>query len=349
MTIDVESNSPLRRPPDDYAPEGSERWFRLPSGYDAGKTMFCVDHVVGDDPPTTTVLFVHGNPECSYTFRHVRDELMRSGESLRLVAADNIGFGLSDQATFEMVDMHHAANLAQLVEHFDLTNVTLVIHDWGGPIGVGAVLDCMDRVTRLVVLNTTIFPIPQDGLTYENFPTPVAPWCKTPSFVPDAMWGGMAAGLVTASGSASVLSMFGRLMSHQVRFALRRIPTGTPQSVFSESLRGRANARSSKRNVLQTPVWGHGYRYVDQTLGEQDNTTFYERIQEDVPRIWGNLPAVGHFGRLDPLGKKSVIAQWVGAIPDLEVNRYPEAGHFVQETHGPEIAQSILRMIRRIA
>lgn len=347
MTIDVESNSPLRRPPGDYAPAGSERWFTIPSGYDAGKTMFYLDHVVGEHPPTTTVLFVHGNPECSYTYRHVRDELMGSGESLRLVAADNIGFGLSDQATFEMVDMHHAANLAQLVEKLDLTNVTLVIHDWGGPIGVGAVLDRMDRVTRLVVMNTTIFPMPHDGWTYENFPTRAAPWCTTPSFVPNAMWGGMAAAVVTAPSSASVLSLFGRSMALQLRFALRRIPAGTPEGVFSESLRGRANARSSKRNVRQTPVWGYGYQYVDPTHGEQDNTALYQRIQEDVPRTWGSLPAVGHFGEFDPVGKKSVIAQWVGAIPDLEVHRYRNAGHFVEETNGPEIAQSILRMIRR--
>lgn len=345
MSIDVASNSPLRLPPADYAPGESARWFTIPSGHDAGKTMFYVDQAVGSGPTQATVLFVHGNPECSYTYRHVRDELVASGVSLRLVAADNIGFGLSDQASFEMVDMHHAANLAHLVDALDLRDVTLVIHDWGGPIGVGAFLDRMDRVMRLVVMNTTIFPLPPDGITYENFPLRFAPWCKTPSFTPDAMWGGMAAAVTTAPVGGSMTRLIGRILASQVKYVLRRIPAETPEGVFSEALRSRANTRSSKRNVLQTPVWGYGYRYADRTLGEQDNSAFYRRMQADVPRAWDDLPAVGHFGAYDPLGKESVITQWVEALPKMRVHRYPDIGHFVAEAKGPEIGKSILRSI----
>lgn len=342
MTIDVVSNSPLRRPPDDYAPGDSARWFTIPSGHDAGKTMFYLDQAIGSGPPQATVLFVHGNPECSYTYRHVRDELIESGVSLRLVAADNIGFGLSDQASFEMIDMHHAANLAQLVDALDLHDVTLVIHDWGGPIGVGAFLDRMDRVTRLVVMNTTIFPMPADGLTYENFPLRFAPWSKTTSFTPDASWGGMAGGLITAPAGASLPRLIGRVSAAQVRYLLRRTPSGTAEGVFSEALRGKANTRSSKRNVLQTPVWGYGYRYTDPVLGEQDNSALYRRMQAEVPRAWRDVPAVGHFGAFDPLGKESVIAQWVEAMPAMRVHRYPAVGHFVAEARGREIGASIL-------
>lgn len=345
MAIDVVSTSPLRQPPADYAPAGSANWFRIPLGHDAGKTMFYFDHTVGVGSPRATVLFVHGNPESSYTYRHVRDTLIASGVALRLVGADNIGFGLSDQASFEMVDMHHAANLAQLVDALDLTDVTLVIHDWGGPIGVGAVLDRMDRVTRLVVMNTTIFPMPPDGFTYENFPSRLAPWFKSPSLTPDSLWGGMAAAVITAPVGMSVPRIYARSVAWSIKHALRRMPAGTPEGVFSEALRTKANARSSKRNVLQTPVWGHGYRYGDPTLGEQDNSAFYRRMQADVPRTWGGLPAVGHFGAVDPLGKESVIAQWVQALPNIEVHRYPEVAHFVAEAKGPEIAQSILQML----
>jgi pimeloyl-ACP methyl ester carboxylesterase len=345
MTIDVVSNSPLRVPPADYAARDAAQWFTIPSGHDAGKTMFYLDQVVGSGSPRATVLFVHGNPESSYTYRHVRSELAASGVPLRLIAADNIGFGLSDQASFEMVDMHHAANLAQLVEALGLNRVTLVIHDWGGPIGVGAFLDRLDRIERLVVMNTTIFPMPLDGLTYENFPLRMAPWSKMPQLTPDRMWGGMAAAVVTSPVGASMPGMVMRSYAMQARYVLRRIPAGTPEGVFSEALRSRANTRSSKRNVLQTPVWGHGYRYADRTLGEQDNSEFYRRMQADVPRAWSELPAIGHFGARDPLGKKSVIAQWVEALPTMQVHRHTDTGHFVAEAKGPEIAQSILAPI----
>ena len=345
MAIDIRSNSPVRQPPDDYAPAGSERWFTIPAGLDAGKQMFYFDHRVGGDPPRATVLFVHGNPESSYTYRHVRDGLLASGLPLRLVAADNIGFGLSDQATFEMIDMHHAANLAQLVDALQLTDVTLVIHDWGGPIGTGAFRASMERVTRLVVLNTTIFPMPADGWTYENFPSRLAPWCKTPRFIPKAAWGGMAGALITAEPGTSVPGMFARTAWRSAAFALHRISPGTAEAVFSEALRPRPNVLSSQRNVFQTPVWGHGYQYVDPTHGLQDNAEFYRELQAEVPRHWRGIPAVAHIGEFDPLGKESVLDQWRAAIPGLEVHRYPGIGHFVAEAKGPEIAASMVAML----
>jgi pimeloyl-ACP methyl ester carboxylesterase len=78
------------------------------------------------------VVFVHGNPESSYPYRHVRDRLLQARACVRVIGVDHVAFGLSDQATFEMVDMHHARNLTQLVRHLDLRDVTLVVHDWGG-------------------------------------------------------------------------------------------------------------------------------------------------------------------------------------------------------------------------
>lgn len=348
--MEIRTNSPMRTVPDDYCPAGSQRWFRIPTGHDAGKTIFYYDHLVGGGAPVATVLFVHGNPECSYTFRHVRDALVDRGAPLRLVALDHVGFGASDQATFEMVDMHHAANLRQLVEHLDLRQVTLVIHDWGGPIGVGAFEGAMDRVASLVVLNSTIFPMPDDGITYANWPWRHLPWSAFPSVVPDALWGGAAAGAVLDALPASVPVMLGRSMLYQLRFALRAFPHHSPPWVFSESLRSRGNARSSKRNVLQTPVWGHGYRYSDAVVGEQDNHAFYRAMQASVPSSWGaagaNLPAAGHFGAWDPCGKPSVIAQWHEALPRMRerTHLYPGFGHFIEEYKGAEIATSILEL-----
>ena len=156
----VLTNTPLENPPVDYCPAGSQCWFKIPEGRDAGKTMFYYDHIVGNGEPEATVVFVHGNPECSYTYRFIRDALINSGRPLRLIAMDHIGFGLSDQASFEMVDMHHSANLLQWVRHLDLQEVSLVVHDWGGPIGVGTFAEDPGRIRNLLVMNTTIFPMP---------------------------------------------------------------------------------------------------------------------------------------------------------------------------------------------
>ncbi len=124
--------------------------------------MFYRDSTHGSGNPDNTILFVHGNPECSYTYRDVIKHTINSSKKpFRIVAMDHIGFGLSDQASFEMVCMDHAKNLLELIEHLDLKNVTLIIHDWGGPIGIGAFLKDPGRRSNLVIFNSTVFPFPQ--------------------------------------------------------------------------------------------------------------------------------------------------------------------------------------------
>lgn len=346
----IPTNSPLRDLPDDYSPEGAAHWYRLTEGLDAGKTLFYYDHVVGDQPPRATVLFVHGNPECSYTYRHIRDALIASGQPLRLVAMDHIGFGVSDQADFEMVDFHHARNVAELVRHLDLRNITLVIHDWGGPIGVGAFLDEPDRVDNLLLMNTAVFPMPATGYTYANWPIPWLPWCRTPHVVPDRLWGGVAAYVVSHAEPQSRAAFLWGVTKYLLKHELGQFEAGSPQAVWSDQMRSAINARSSQRNVLQTPVWGHGYRYHEPRHGEHDNHDFYRRIHEMVPSAWGeggrNIGVAGYFGAWDPCGKDEVIDQWRGALPRLNerLYRYPDHGHFIEEYKGPEMARSILGM-----
>lgn len=348
-------DTPLRSVPADYHAGGSPRWLVLEEGPDAGRRLHFVDRRLGGgDGPV--VLFVHGNPECSYTYRKVIAALQRRSlpSGTRLVAPDHIGFGRSDQARFEMVDMHHAANLAQLVAALDLRDVTLVVHDWGGPIGVGALLREPDRVANLVVLNSTVFPLPRDGLTYENYPVPVLmPWHRMADRVPDRLWGDLAAFAVglTPSGAA-------RLLARQAAFLARRAAGGSPPGpegdavrVFRGQFASRANVRSSKRMVRQTPVWGHGYAYDDPVAGRQDNRAFYRDIQERIGPAWGPggraIGAAGVFGAWDPVAKDAVLDQWRAALPQMEIEVHRDVSHFVEEHRPEEIAGAIARLLAR--
>lgn len=341
--FEIPTTTPLREPPDDYCPEGAERWFELTSGPDAGRTLFYIDHSTGPDPQRT-VLLVHGNPECSYTWRHVAESLASSGEPVRIVIPDHLGFGLSDQASFEMVDMHHAANLAQLVEHLDLREISLVIHDWGGPIGTGAFLDQPDRVSSLTVVNTTIFPMPASGLTYTNFPFPWLAWSWTPNLIPWQLWGGVAAYVVPQAEPQGTARFLAGMTGALVRYARRDFPAGSAEAVFSEQFRTRANALASKRHVRQTPVWGHGYRYGDSVQGEIDNSRFYWRLQSELPHAWEEIPTAGLFGTWDACGKPEVVDQWVAAFPGMRVQTFERNGHFLEEHRGPEIAAATLAL-----
>lgn len=353
-TFKVQSNTPLKNPPADYCPDNSERWFELPSGLDAGKTLFYYDHTIGQGKPTSTVVFVHGNPESSYTYRHVRDELVSANQksanqNCRLIGIDNIGYGLSDQASFEMVDMHHADNVLQLIQHLDLKKVTLVIHDWGGPIGVGAFIQEPWRVRNLVVLNTTVFPMPSDGITYKNYPINWLPWCKTPNIIPDALWAGVAAYVVPHASPQGTIKFLCGTAKYVTLCALGLLKQGSVEYTFSQPFKSKMNARSSKRMVRQTPVWGHGYRYNDKKHGVQDNHHFYQQIQDNIAQHWGKdstVQVAGFFGQWDACGKDSVVEQWQSALPQMKEHtyKYADVGHFIEEQKGAEIAQAILKI-----
>jgi pimeloyl-ACP methyl ester carboxylesterase len=350
MNIALESNTTLRAPPGDYCPENSAGWFSIPEGRDAGKKMFYFDYRVGEEEPKATIVFVHGNPESSYTYRHIRDAIVASGKPIRLIAMDHIGFGLSDQATYEMIDMHHSTNLLHLIRYLGLTDISLVVHDWGGPIGIGALSQEPSRVRNLLVMNTTIFPMPDDGYTYTNYPIRWLPWCNTPKLVPDMLWGGVAAYVVSHASKQGTLKFLAGMCKYLFLHGTRMIPAGSPEYVWAEPMRSKANAKSSKRNVLQTPYWGHGYRYVDPTQGAQDNGSYYLAMQQKVPEAWGpegrNIKVCGYFGQWDACGKDSVIDQWHSALPQMSnfTFTFPDIGHFIEEYKGKEMAASILQM-----
>lgn len=339
------TNSPLHSVPENYFREGSQSWFTIPEGLDAGKRLFYFDEKLEQHPGGRTILLVHGNPESSYTWRHVIAELRGYESVSRIVAVDHIGFGLSDQADFEMVDMHHANNLRQLVGHLELESVVLVVHDWGGPIGIGALIEEPDRVVGLTVVNSTVFPMPSDGRTYTNFPFRWLAWASTPTLIPDRSWPAFAAFVVTRGEQQSAPVFLARAAGFIAADVAGRLTPDRDEAmyVFAQMLRSPANVRSSKRNVRQTPRWGHGYRYTDQRHGVQDNHKFYAAIQSTIPTAWSDIPAAGLFGSWDPCGKPEVVQQWRAALPQMSRNLqlYSQRGHFLEE-HEPEaIARAI--------
>jgi haloalkane dehalogenase len=109
---------------------------------------------VGDGPP---VLLLHGEPTWSFLWRKVIPPIRDAG--YRAIAPDLPGFGRSDKPTdigWYSYDRHTAA-VAALLEELDLRDATVVVHDWGGPIGLRVAVDQPDRIARIVVLDTGLF------------------------------------------------------------------------------------------------------------------------------------------------------------------------------------------------
>jgi haloalkane dehalogenase len=131
------------------------RFLEHPPGSAAAGAL---QHFLDEGPrEDRAVLFVHGNPTWSFAFRRAVTELRATR---RCVAPDHLGCGLSDKpARFPYRLAAHVENLERLVLALGLERVTLVLHDWGGPIGLGFARRHPDRIDRLVLCNTAAFPL----------------------------------------------------------------------------------------------------------------------------------------------------------------------------------------------
>jgi haloalkane dehalogenase len=123
-----------------------------------------------DEGEGDPVLMIHGNPTWSFYYRHLIQNLQKN---YRAMALDNLGLGLSDKPQdYDYCLSNHIKNLCDFVTWLDLKNITLIVHDWGGPIGLGMALKFPERIKKLVIQNTAAF-------NSKKIPYRIA-LCKTP-------------------------------------------------------------------------------------------------------------------------------------------------------------------------
>jgi haloalkane dehalogenase len=110
-----------------------------------------------DEGEGAPVLFLHGEPTWSFLWRHVLVPVRNAG--FRCIAPDLAGFGRSDKPIeigWYSYD-RHVASIASLLEELDLRDATIVVHDWGGPIGLRLAVEHPERIARIAILDTGLF------------------------------------------------------------------------------------------------------------------------------------------------------------------------------------------------
>ncbi len=109
-----------------------------------------------DEGSGEPVIMVHGDPTWGFLYRNFISPLSRHH---RCIVPDQMGMGKSatpqDRSLYRLEQ--HCANLEALLLHLDLDDITLVLHDWGGPVGLGFATRHPDRIKRLVLMNTWAF------------------------------------------------------------------------------------------------------------------------------------------------------------------------------------------------
>jgi len=260
-----------------------------------GRRVHYVDEGEGD-----VLLFVHGTPTWSFEWRHCIRALSRTH---RCIAMDNLGFGLSDRPRdFDYTPESHAGVLRGFVERMGLRDLTLVVHDFGGPIGLPLALRDASAVRRLVLLNTWMWSFRDD-----------------PEMVRK---GRMASGTI------------GRLLYRYANFSLRVLTpyaygdrTKLTPRIHQQYLAPFRDPDSRERVLwpLARAILGSS-RYFDSLWLLRDR--------------WRGMPALVVWGMKDPAFQLRQLDRWKETLPQASVVELP-VGHWPQEESPDEVTLAI--------
>ena len=127
-----------------------------------GSNIHYVEQGAGDP-----ILFLHGNPTSSYLWRNIIPHVSGLG---RVLAMDLIGMGRSDKPDLEYRFVDHAKYVEGFIEQLGLTNLTLVIHDWGSALGFHYARRHASNVKGIAFLEAILFPVPSWDQFLPDFP-----------------------------------------------------------------------------------------------------------------------------------------------------------------------------------
>lgn len=262
-----------------------------------------------DEGSGETLLLVHGNPTWSFYWRNL---LLGLRDRYRLVAVDHLGCGLSDKpADYPYCLAQHVQNLTRLLGELDLRQVTLVAHDWGGAIGLGAATAEPDRFARLVLLNTAAFRSRR------------IPWrirlCRAPLLGAWAVRGWNA----FARAALWMAVADRRRMTPEVRAGLL-----APYDSW-------AHRRAIHRFVMDIPLSPRHPSY--QTLSQ---------IEARLPRL-AQRPVQLIWGLRDWCFTPHFLERFLEFFPAAEVHRLADAGHYVVEDAHERIVPLVRQFLRR--
>ncbi len=260
------------------------------------------------------VIMIHGNPTWSFYFRN----LIRSlSKDYRTIAMDHIGCGLSDkphpkQYAYQLDQ--RIRDLEAFIDGLDLqNNINLVVHDWGGMIGVGYALKHIKRIKRLVLLNTAAF-LPPEGTTVPirlKLIRNVRPLAEV------AVLG------CNAFARAALFMAARKGLSPEVRSGLL-----APYNCWS-------NRMATLKFVQDIPLHPSDPSYATVL-----------KAQEHLHEL-GHLPILICWGMKDFVFTPPYLAEWRRRLPQARVCSFADAGHYVLEDAADKVIEKVNSFLRQ--
>ncbi|HEY6543007.1 MAG TPA: alpha/beta fold hydrolase [Ktedonobacteraceae bacterium] len=256
-----------------------------------GFDMHYVDEGKGEP-----VVMLHGDPTWGYLYRAFIPTL---SQRHRCIVPDHMGMGKSGVPleSYPYRLQHHIANLEALLLHLDLQDITLVVHDWGGPVGLGFAVRHPQRIKRLVLLNTWAF----------------------------AYWpGGPFPRLLEIIRS-----------EHGENFVLKRNGYLEPALLGTTQHTGNLTPTviEAYKAPYPTPETRTALLCWSRDIPVQESDPSYaemKRIEEGLPQF-SNRPILIIWGMKDPVLPPSVLRLWQELYPQATTHEIEDASHFLQE------------------
>ena len=254
-----------------------------------------------DEGQGEPMLLVHGNPTWSFLWRKV---ISAFSPERRVIAPDHIGCGRSDKPQdYRYRLAAHIANLETLVFHHDLRDITLVVHDWGGPIGLGMAVRHPDRIKRIVITNTAAFRSAH------------LPWML---------------GLVRTPGIGDFLVRgLNLFVLGTIWFARARALKAEAKRGYLEPYDTWANRIATLRFVQDIPMNAGHPSYPD-----------LEELERNLPRL-RDKPVQFIWGEKDFIFSPKFLREFQDWFPEARTLSLPHAGHLLTEDAPDEVIRCI--------
>ncbi|ABO23581.1 alpha/beta fold hydrolase [Shewanella loihica] len=260
------------------------------------------------------VVMVHGNPSWSFYYRNLVTALSPNHQC---IVPDHIGCGLSDKpddAGYDYTLKNRIDDLEALLDHLEVKEkITLIVHDWGGMIGMGYAARHPERIKKIVVLNTGAFHLP------EAKPFPWALWICRNTLL----------GTVLVRG----FNAFSSIASY---VGVKRAPM--PKAIreaYVAPFNSWANRISTLRFVQDIPL----------KPGDRN----YELVSEISEKLnqFNQLPMMICWGLKDFVFDKHFLDEWKRRFPEAEVHEFADCGHYILEDASDEVVAQVQQFMAR--
>jgi haloalkane dehalogenase len=264
-----------------------------------------------DEGAGAPVVMLHGNPTWSFYYRSL---VLALRDTHRVIVPDHMGMGLSDRPTdrqYNYTLKQRALDLQALLDHLQVQhNLTLVLHDWGGMIGMVYAHWHPERIRRLVVLNTAAFHLPPGKPLPRSLRL-----CRNPLLGPVLVRG---------------LNLFCRGAARWC--STRDLPAEVRQHYLTPY-----NSWANRIAVL---------RFVqDIPLTPADPSFALVKEVENGLARFRDVPMLICWGGQDFVFDDDFLNIWRKLFPQAEVHRFADAGHYVLEDKADEIIPLVRRFL----